>query len=80
MPPLNSRENGLPPMISDTPRVLILGSFPSRISLEHGFSYANPRNQFWEVMRAILDLPGLPRNLEMPREYPAFLVQRHLAL
>jgi len=80
MLPADLRENGLPPVVGGTPRGLILGSFPSRISLERGLYYANPRNQFWEVMRVILDLPGLPGTSEPPRNYPGFLVRHNLAL
>jgi TDG/mug DNA glycosylase family protein len=76
----NPREKGLSPITGNKPRVLILGSFPSRISLERGLYYANPRNRFWEVMRVILDLPCLPETGEPPREYPSFLIRRHLAL
>jgi TDG/mug DNA glycosylase family protein len=70
----------LPCITGDTPRVLILGSFPSRISLERGLYYANPRNHFWEVMKALFDLPGLPGTADPPRDYPVFLVRHHLAL
>ena len=76
----DSRENGLSPVTGDTPRVLVLGSFPSRISLERGLYYANPRNQFWEVMKALFDLPCLPGTADPPRDYPAFLVRHRLAL
>ena len=78
--PAESREHGLPPVTGDMPRVLVLGSFPSRISLERGLYYANPRNRFWEVMKALLDLPGLPVNADPPRDYPEFLVRHHIAL
>jgi TDG/mug DNA glycosylase family protein len=74
------RENGLSPITGDTPRVLVLGSFPSRISLERGLYYANPRNQFWKVMKAIFNLPDLPETTDPPKDYPAFLVRCHLAL
>jgi TDG/mug DNA glycosylase family protein len=45
---------GLPPIIGNDPRVLILGSFPSAISLEKKEYYANPRNRFWHLMEALL--------------------------
>jgi TDG/mug DNA glycosylase family protein len=80
MPPEEPRETGLPPLLGKDPRVLVLGSFPSRISLQQGLYYANPRNQFWEVMRVILDLPGLPGTSEPSRDYPEFLVRHNLAL
>lgn len=36
------------------PRVLILGSIPSVISLEHCAYYANPQNAFWKIMAELL--------------------------
>jgi len=43
------------------PRVLILGSFPSRLSLERGEYFANPRNRFWPLVESLFgiraDLP-----------------------
>jgi TDG/mug DNA glycosylase family protein len=51
---LDNREYGLPPLVGTTPAVLILGSFPSKMSLERKLYYANPRNQFWHIMTAIL--------------------------
>lgn len=41
---------GLPPIVGDDARVLILGSFPSERSLTAGEYYANRRNQFWPIM------------------------------
>jgi hypoxanthine-DNA glycosylase len=45
-------EHGLPLLVGDDPAVLILGSFPSRKSLERKQYYANPQNQFWRIMAA----------------------------
>lgn len=56
---------GLPPVIDDRARVLLLGSFPSERSLATGEYYANRRNQFWPLMAAVFDfdadLPYLDR-------------------
>lgn len=41
---------GLPPVVDDAARVLVLGSFPSEQSLTLGQYYANPRNQFWRLV------------------------------
>ncbi len=48
------RQKGLPPVASRTPKVLILGSFPSCESLLVKEYYANPRNQFWKIMSKVL--------------------------
>ncbi len=43
-------------------RVLILGSFPSRGSLEAGGYFGHPRNQFWRILGDVLGNPviGVP--------------------
>jgi hypoxanthine-DNA glycosylase len=41
---------GFPPVVDDHPEVLVLGSFPSALSLAAGEYYANPRNAFWPIM------------------------------
>ncbi len=77
MPPVSRRlMHGLPPVIGAGARVLILGSFPSRRSLDAGEYYANKRNQFWEVMGSLTGTdPALPYN-----ERLACLVSRGIAL
>jgi TDG/mug DNA glycosylase family protein len=54
------RSGGLPPGVGRVPKVLILGSFPSVLSLEKEEYYANPRNRFWAVMGELL---GISRTL-----------------
>ena len=51
---------GLKPVIGGLPAVLILGSFPGRISLSQNRYYANPKNQFWHIIEA---LTGINRHL-----------------
>jgi hypoxanthine-DNA glycosylase len=40
---------GFPPVVDGRAKVMILGSFPSVISLATGQYYANPRNAFWSI-------------------------------
>lgn len=54
---------GLPPVTGPEPRVLILGSFPSVLSLARSEYYGNPRNRFWAVMG---ELFGIPATLAYP--------------
>nr|WP_315480148.1 DNA-deoxyinosine glycosylase [uncultured Rhodoferax sp.] len=44
---------GLPPLVSPTTRVLILGSFPGVRSLQAQQYYGHPQNQFWKILQAI---------------------------
>jgi double-stranded uracil-DNA glycosylase len=44
---------GLPPIVGDGARVLILGSFPSERSLAAEEYYANRRNQFWPIIASL---------------------------
>lgn len=44
---------GFPPIVGNAPRVLLLGSLPGRASLAAGEYYAQPRNAFWYIMRAL---------------------------
>jgi hypoxanthine-DNA glycosylase len=41
---------GLPPLIDERSRVLVLGSFPSKQSLEKQEYYGNRQNHFWQIM------------------------------
>lgn len=55
---MSGRIYSFAPVAEPSARVLILGSMPSVQSLSHGEYYAHPRNHFWPLMRALLDMPS----------------------
>ncbi|MCU0628867.1 MAG: DNA-deoxyinosine glycosylase [Methanoregulaceae archaeon] len=72
----SSREYGLPPILGKDPAVLVLGSFPSKKSLETQQYYANPHNQFWRIMSDLL-IPCCMKNI--PSFYEV-LKDHHIAV
>jgi hypoxanthine-DNA glycosylase len=44
---------GFPPVVDDAARLLVLGSFPSVVSLATRQYHANPRNAFWSITSAL---------------------------
>ena len=49
---------GFPPIAGPDVRILILGSLPSRRSLEVSEYYAHPRNAFWRIMGELIGAKG----------------------
>ena len=52
-----SQTHPFKPIFDKNSKILILGSFPSVVSRELGFYYANPQNRFWRVLAQILNAP-----------------------
>ena len=64
---------GLPPIVDERSRVLILGSFPSEASLLAQQYYAYPRNQFWPIMQQLF---GVDRSAEYTTRVARLLENR----
>ncbi|WP_404451581.1 DNA-deoxyinosine glycosylase [Virgibacillus necropolis] len=67
---------GLAPIIPTNPKILIVGSMPSVISLRNQEYYGNPRNHFWDILFELFSQNPLT-------DYQAkinFIKQNHLAL
>jgi len=45
------------PVVRSDARLLVLGSLPGAMSLAAGRYYANPRNQFWRLIGAVIEQP-----------------------
>ena len=60
------------PVYDSESRILILGSFPSVVSREQNFYYANKYNRFWTVLGILFDTEITDRK--------AFCLQKHIAL
>jgi hypoxanthine-DNA glycosylase len=56
------RLHGLPPVLGEGTRLLVLGSFPGVASLRAGQYYGHPRNHFWPILSALwgVELGMLP--------------------
>ncbi len=63
---------GFAPLAAPDARVLILGSLPSRLSVQKKEYYGNPRNAFWRVMGELMDAGP-----DKPYAMRAEILQRH---
>ena len=61
-----------PPFINDNSEILILGSFPSLISLKENFYYMNKGNRFYKVMSLVFN-ETFPETLKEKQE----VLKRH---
>ncbi|QBZ83342.1 DNA-deoxyinosine glycosylase [Hydrogenovibrio crunogenus] len=52
-----SKCQGFSPIVPAQPKLLILGTAPSVVSLEKSFYYAHPRNAFWPILADYFNQP-----------------------
>jgi len=52
-----SKCEGFSPIVPTQPKVIILGTAPSVVSLEKSFYYAHPRNAFWPILADYFQMP-----------------------
>ncbi len=45
---------GFEPIIPSVPKILILGTMPSVVSIDKAFYYAHPRNVFWPIIASMV--------------------------
>ena len=56
-------QNILPPIVAANTSVLIVGSMPSKQSLDKQQYYGNPRNHFWPIIGTLLQM-DIPENYD----------------
>ena len=69
-------KQGLPPLLCENPRILVLGSLPGDKSIEMQQYYGHPRNRFWPLIAALTG-ESLPQSIE---EKKALLLRHHIAM
>ena len=71
---------GLPPLVSTTTRLLVLGSFPSVVSLARQQYYAHPQNHFWPILQAIWPASPLVTSADSYEKRSMWLLDRGLGV
>ncbi len=63
------RKASFPPIVDERTRVLVLGSLPGEVSLARAQYYANPQNQFWRLIGAVIgaELTAMPYGARLER-------------
>lgn len=71
---------GLPPLVSDQTRLLILGSFPGAASLAAQQYYGHPQNHFWKILQAIWPSSAIATGEDSYKIRSEWLLSRQLGL
>ena len=66
---------GFDPIISKEPKVMILGSMPSAVSLEKQEYYGYAHNRFWKIMSDVFEMP-----ISTYEEKKQIILSHHLLL
>lgn len=66
---------GFDPIISKEPKVMILGSLPSAVSLEKQEYYGYAHNRFWKIMSDVFEMP-----ISTYEEKKQIILSHHLLL
>ncbi|WP_372366692.1 DNA-deoxyinosine glycosylase [Candidatus Uabimicrobium sp. HlEnr_7] len=69
------KESSFLPIVNNNSRILILGSFPSVLSIKYDFYYANKRNQFWPIINEIFTADA-----QKNEERKQLVLQKQIAL
>lgn len=74
---MTGRKSSFGPVVDAQTHVLILGSLPGEASLAAARYYANPRNQFWRLVGAVIEVDLVAQDYDQRLET---LLARHVGL
>ena len=71
---------GLPPLVSGSTQLLILGSFPGAASLAAQQYYGHPQNHFWKILQAIWPIGAINTGTSSYQIRSEWLLSKRLGL
>jgi hypoxanthine-DNA glycosylase len=75
---MSKAAKGFPPVVDAGIETLILGSFPSRKSLQKAEYYAHKQNQFWRLVGTVIG-EDMPREMDYAQR-KRILLKHHIGL